>query len=265
MAESATVRGNIHPTAVIDPSAKIPASCKIGPWCVLGANVELGEDCELISNVCVYGRAKIGSNNRLFPFSAIGAEPQDWTYKGEPTGVEIGDNNLIRECVTISRGTAKGGGTTRVGSHTFIMAYAHVGHDCVVGDHAMLVNGATLAGHVTVEEWAVVGAMSPVHQFVRIGAHSYVGGGTTVTQDVLPYTKTVAYREVATFGLNAVGLERRGFSKERIQKLQRAYRCLRRMNTSNAIESIKADASLASEDVEMLVRFVEQSQRGFIK
>ena len=139
--------------------------------------------------------------------------PQDITYKGEPTRLEIGDHNEIRECVTISRGTVKGGGVTRVGSHTLIMAYAHIGHDSVIGDHCMLVNGATLGGHVTVEEWAVVGALCPVHQFVRIGAHSYIGGGTTITQDVLPFSMTSAARDTHAYGMNKVGLERRGFSQ----------------------------------------------------
>ena len=139
-------------------------------------------------------------------------DPQDVTFAGEVTRLEMGDHNVIRECVTISRGTAKGGGVTRIGSHVWIMAYTHIGHDCFIGDHAMLINGATLAGHVTVEEWAVVGALCPVHQFVRIGAHSYVGGGTTITQDVLPYSMTSAERDTHAYMLNKVGLQRRGFS-----------------------------------------------------
>jgi UDP-N-acetylglucosamine acyltransferase len=152
--------------------------------------------------------------------------PQDTSYKGEPTRLEIGDHNEIRECVTISRGTVKGGGLTRVGSHTLIMAYAHIGHDSVIGDHCMLVNGATLGGHVTVEEWAVVGALCPVHQFVRIGAHAYVGGGTTITQDVLPFSMTSAARDTHAYGMNKVGLERRGFSQERIRRIHHAYKTL---------------------------------------
>jgi UDP-N-acetylglucosamine acyltransferase len=144
------------------------------------------------------------------------------------------------------------------------MAYSHIGHDCVIGDHAMLVNGSTLAGHVTVEEWAVLGAMGPVHQFVRIGAHSYIGGGTTITQDVLPFTKTVARREVATFGINSVGLERRGFSKERIAAIQQAYKTFKRHNNTQALEKLREEAK-SSEDVAMLVRFIESSERGVIK
>jgi len=164
----------IHPTAIIDPRAKVPASCKVGPYCVIGPEVELGEGCELVSHVAIEGPSKIGAGNAFFPFCAIGMAPQDVSYKGEATRLEIGDHNEIRECVTISRGTVKGGGVTRVGSRTLIMAYAHIGHDSVIGDYCMLVNGATLAGHVTVEEWAVVGALCPVHQFVH--EHRHVDG-----------------------------------------------------------------------------------------
>lgn len=232
----------------------------------MGAEVELGENCELMSHVVIHGPAKIGANNRFFPFCAIGGEPQDVSYKGEKTRLEMGDNNVVRECVTLNRGTVKGGGVTRVGSHTLIMAYSHVGHDSVIGDHAMLVNGATLAGHVTVEEWAVVGALCPVHQFVRIGAHSYIGGGTTITQDVLPFSKCVQPRDVKVFGTNSVGLERRGFSKERVQKIQHAFRVLvnSKLNTTQALQKLKAEGD-QGEDVAMLIRFVEESERGVIK
>ena len=256
----------IHPTAFVDPAAKVPASCSVGPYCIVGADVELGESCELISHVVISGPAKIGAKNRFFPFCTIGGEPQDISYKGETTRLEIGDNNVVRECVTLNRGTTKGGGVTRIGSHTLIMAYSHVGHDSVIGDHAMLVNGATLAGHVTVEEWAVVGALCPVHQFVRIGAHSYIGGGTTITQDVLPFSKCVQPRDVKVFGTNAVGLERRGFSKERVKRIQHAFRVLvnSRLNTTQALEKLKAEGD-QGEDVAMLIRFVEQSERGVIK
>ncbi|HLH07292.1 MAG TPA: acyl-ACP--UDP-N-acetylglucosamine O-acyltransferase [Terriglobales bacterium] len=256
----------IHPTAIIDPAAKVPESCHIGPYCVVGAGVELGDSCELISHVVIHGPTRIGSNNRIFPFAAIGIEPQDISYRGEPTRLEIGNDNVIREYVTINRGTNKGGGTTRIGSHILIMAYSHIGHDCQIGDHAMLVNAATLAGHVTVEEWAVVGALCPVHQFVRIGAHSYIGGGTTITQDVLPFSMTSAVRDVHAFSFNKVGLERRGFSKERITQLHHAYKILlaSKLNTSQALEKLKSEPA-HSEDVELLIRFIESSDRGVIK
>ncbi len=256
----------IHLTAVIDPSARVPASCTIGPYCIVGADVELGESCELMSHVVIQGPAKIGANNRFFPFCSIGAEPQDISFKGEKTRIEIGDNNVIRECVTLNRGTVKGGGVTRIGSHRLIMAYSHVGHDSVIGDHAMLVNGATLAGHVTVEEWAVVGALCPVHQFVRIGAHSYIGGGTTITQDVLPFSKCVQPRDVRVYGANSIGLERRGFSEERIRRIQHAFRILvnSKLNTTQALERLKSEGD-QGEDVTMMIRFIEQSERGVIK
>jgi UDP-N-acetylglucosamine acyltransferase len=257
---------SVHSTAIIDPQAKVPASCKVGPYCVIGAHVELGERCNLISHVTIEGPTQIGADNAFFPFCAIGMAPQDTTYNGEPTRLEIGDHNEIRECVTINRGTVKGGGVTRVGSHVLVMAYAHVGHDSVVADHAMLVNGATLAGHVSVEEWAVVGALSAVHQFVRVGAHSYIGAGAMITQDVLPFSVTAAARETHAYGINRVGLERRGFSKERIAKIQHAYKLLlaSKMNTSQALDKLKSEDG-RGEDVDMLVRFIETSERGTIK
>ncbi|HZS27366.1 MAG TPA: acyl-ACP--UDP-N-acetylglucosamine O-acyltransferase [Candidatus Angelobacter sp.] len=256
----------IHPTAIIDPTARVPGSCSIGPYCIVGADVELGENCELMSHVVIHGPAKIGVGNRFFPFCAIGTEPQDLTYKGEKTRVEIGDHNVIREYVTINRGTAKGGGTTKIGSNTLLMAYSHIGHDSVIGDRAMLVNGATLAGHVTVEEWAVVGALCPVHQFVRIGAHSYIGGGTVITKDVLPFSKCVTPRHTQAYGLNAIGLERRGFSKERIHKIHHAFRVLlnSKLNTTQAVEKLHSEGD-QGEDVAMLLRFIAEAERGIIK
>lgn len=257
---------NIHPTAIVDPSAKIPASCKIGAYSVIGPDVEMGEHCQLQSHIVIGGPTKLGSRNQIFSFAVVGGEPQDITYNGEPTRLEIGDRNIIREYVSITRGTLKGGGVTRVGNDTLIMAYTHIGHDSVIGDHAMLINGATLAGHVTVEEWAVVGALCPVHQFVRIGAHSYIGGGTTITQDVLPYSMTSAERDTHAFMLNKVGLQRRGFSKERIAKLHHAFKVLlaSKLNTSQALEKLRTESELG-EDAESLLRFIETSQRGVIK
>ena len=256
----------IHPTAIIDPKAQVHPTCSIGPYCVVGAGVELGEHCELMSHVVIHGPTKIGTHNRFFPFGAIGGEPQDLTYKAEPTRLEIGDHNVIREYVTLNRGTAKGGGVTKIGSHTLIMAYAHVAHDCLIGDHVILANAATLAGHVTVEDWATVGALCPVHQYVRIGTYSFIGGGTTITKDVLPFSKTVAARDSHAYGLNALGLERHGFTRERIRKLHHAFKLLlaSKLNTSQALEKLKAEGELG-DDVELLVRFIESSERGIIK
>lgn len=256
----------IHPTAIIDPAAQVAATCSIGPYCVIGSGVELGEGCELMSHVTIQGPAKIGANNRFFPFCAIGGEPQDLSFKGENTQLEIGSNNVVREYVTINRGTTKGGGITRVGSHTLLMAYSHIGHDSQIGDHAMLVNGATLAGHVIVEEWAVVGALCAVHQFSRIGAHSYIGGGTIITKDVLPFAKCVSPRETQIFGINSVGLSRRGYSDERIKKIQHAFRVLfnSRLNTTQAVERLKAEAD-RGDDINMLLKFIDDSERGIVK
>jgi len=257
---------SIHPTAIVDPRARIHPSCKIGPYCVIGPAVEMGEGCELLSHVTMDGPTKIGGHNRFFPFSSVGLAPQDLTYAGEPTRLEIGDHNTIREFVTINRGTVKGGGLTRVGDHTLIMAYVHIAHDCFIGSHVLMANAATLGGHVTVEDWASVGALCPVHQFVRIGTHSYIGGGTTITQDVLPFSKTSAERSNRAYGLNAIGLERRGFTKDRIRKLHHAYKVLlaSRLNTSQALEKLKAESDLG-DDVEQLIKFVESSERGVIK
>ncbi len=257
---------SFHPTAIVDPKSKIHPSCKIGPYCVVGPEVELGEGCRLVSHVAIEGPTKIGADNGFFPFTSIGLAPQDITYAGEPTRLEIGDHNVIREFVTINRGTVKGGGCTRVGDHNLIMAYTHIAHDCQIGSHIIMANGATLGGHVTVEDWANVGALCPVHHFVQIGTHAFIGGGTTVTRDVLPFSKTSAERGTRAYGLNTVGLERRGFTKERIKNLHHAYRVLlaSKLNTSQAIEKLKGEADLG-EDVEMLIRFIETSERGVIK
>jgi UDP-N-acetylglucosamine acyltransferase len=257
---------SIHPTAIVDSSSKIHSSCEIGPYCVIGANVELGTDCRLSSHVVIKGATRIGANNHFSPFSSIGLAPQDITYAGEPTRLEIGDHNEIREFVTINRGTVKGGGCTRVGSRNLIMAYTHIAHDCQIGSHIIMANAATLGGHVIVEDWATVGALCPVHHFVRIGTHAFIGGGTTITRDVLPFSKTSAERGTHAYGLNAVGLERRGFDKDRIKKLHHAYRVLlaSKLNTSQALDKLKSEPE-SSDDVQMLIRFIETSERGVIK
>jgi UDP-N-acetylglucosamine acyltransferase len=266
MIATATHSMTVHATAIVDPRAKVHPSCSIGPYCVIGAQVELGEGCQLASHVNLEGPATIGRENQFFPFSSVGTAPQDLTYAGEPTRLEIGDHNVIREFVTINRGTVKGGGLTRVGSHALIMAYTHVAHDCQIGDHVILANAATLGGHVIVEDWATVGALCPVHHFVRIGAYSFIGGGTTITRDVLPFSKTAAARDTHAYGLNAVGLERRGFSKERIRKIHHAYKVLlaSKLNTSQALEKLKSERE-RGEDVDLLISFIERSERGVIK
>jgi UDP-N-acetylglucosamine acyltransferase len=256
----------IHPTAIIDPRAQVHPSCQIGPYCVIGPEVEIGEQCHLISHLTVEGPTKIGVHNRFYPFCSIGLAPQDLTYAGEPTRLEIGDHNQIREFVTINRGTAKGGGLTRVGNHTLIMAYSHVAHDCKIGDHVILANAATLGGHVVVDDWATVGALCPVHHFVHIGAYAFIGGGTTITRDVLPFSKTAAARDTHAYGLNAIGLERRGFSPERIRKIHHAYKVLlaSKLNTSQALEKLKSEPDRGA-DIDALIKFIEASDRGVIK
>ena len=223
----------------------------------------------LVSHVVLDGRTRLGARNTIYPFTSIGVSPQDLKYHGEPTETALGDDNTIRECVTVSRGTTKGGGLTRIGSNCLIMAYAHVGHDSQVGSHCILANAATLAGHVTIGDYATVGAFSPVHQFCTVGAYAYIGGGTIVTQDVLPYSLTSSRRENKAFGINKVGLSRRGFSEERLKLLQKAYRLLlaAKLNTSAAIEKmkeLKGDAE-ALEDIANLIAFIERSERGVIK
>jgi len=257
---------SLHPKAIVDPRARIHPSTKIGPYCVIGPDVELGEGCVLLSHVVMEGPTKIGDHNKLFPFSSIGLAPQDLTYAGEPTRLEIGSHNTIREYVTINRGTMKGGGITRVGDHNLIMAYTHIAHDCQIGDHVIMANAATLGGHVTVGDWANVGALCPVHHFVRIGPYSIIGGGSTITRDVLPFSKTSAERGTHAYGLNAIGLERRGFTKERIKKLHHAYKVLlaSKLNTTQALEKLKAETDLG-EDVTLLIEFIEASQRGVVK
>ena len=274
----------IHPTAIVAPGAQIPASCTVGPYCTIGPNVVLGEECELISHVVLDGHLTLGRGNRIFPFASVGVAPQDLKYAGEPTRCELGDNNTIRESVTISRGTAGGGGVTRLGNGCLIMAYVHIGHDCQIADGCILANAATLAGHVTIEEYAVVGALCPVHQYCRIGRYSYIGGGTTITQDVLPYSLTCVERNNHAYGLNKVGLERRGFTPAQIKQLRQAYHLIQasKLNTTDALAAIRAtlladgaapttelsaaapDPS-AAEHVRYLADFIAASPRGVIK
>ena len=255
---------SIHPSAVIAAGARVPESCSVGPFCTIGPEVDLGEECTLISHVVLDGRTKIGAKNTFYPFCSIGMAPQDLKYQGEPTRTEIGDNNTIRECVTISRGTTGGGGTTRIGSNNLLMAYAHIGHDSQVGSHCILANSATLAGHVVIEDYVTLGAFCPVHQHCTLGTYSFIGGGTIVTQDVLPFSLTSSRRENKAFGINKIGLERKGFSPERIKTLQKAFRLLlaAKLNTTQAVEKMR---ELEGDDVALLVRFIERSERGVIK
>jgi len=255
---------SIHPSAVIAHGAQVPESCTVGPFCTIGPEVVLGEGCTLISHVVLDGRTRIGARNAFYPFCSIGVAPQDLKYRGEPTETILGDDNTIRESVTISRGTVGGGGVTRIGSNCLLMTCAHVGHDSQIGSHCILANAATLAGHVVIEDYVTLGAFCPVHQHCVIGRYAFIGGGTIVTQDVLPFSLTSARRENKAFGINKIGLERRGFTPERLKNLQKAFRLLlsSKLNTAQALEKLH---EFDGDDVADLVAFVERSQRGVIK
>jgi UDP-N-acetylglucosamine acyltransferase len=239
---------------------------RIAAYAVVGDEVELGDDCVLDHHAVAQGPARLGRDNHLYSFSVVGGDPQDYTYTGQRVTLEVGDANEFREFSTVNRGTIKGGGVTRVGSHNLVMAYAHIAHDCIIGDHVLFGNGAQLAGHITVEDYASVNAHCLIHQFCRIGRHCFVAPQTVVTQDVPPFSLVVTPRETRCYGVNTVGLERRGFSPERIQSIEQAYRFLLRskLNTSQAIEKMRGTLS-HSEDVLTIVRFIESAERGLTK
>jgi UDP-N-acetylglucosamine acyltransferase len=256
----------IDPRAVVSPRARLGHNVRIAPFAVIGDDVSLGDDCVVHSHCVLRGPSRIGASNVFHPFCSIGGDPQDLTYRAERTELEIGDHNTFHEYVTVNRGTVKGGGVTRVGHRNLFMVYAHIAHDCLVGNDTVFANAATLAGHVTVEDWASIGAFCPVHQFCRVGRHSYVGAFTVITQDVLPFAKVVAPRDTRTYGVNSIGLERRGFDKLRISAIEQAFRLLLRskLNTTQAVEQMKQ--TLAGQaDVEEIIRFVESAQRGICK
>jgi UDP-N-acetylglucosamine acyltransferase len=256
----------IHPQAVVSPEATLGTGVQVGAFAVIGAGVELGDGCEVHHHAVIQGPAKFGAGNVFHPFSVIGGDPQDYTFGGERVELTVGDRNIFREYVTISRGTKKGGGITRVGNENFFLAYSHVGHDCQIGNGTLFVNGATLAGHVTVQDYVTIGAFSPVHQFCRLGRYAYIGACTVITQDVLPFSLIVTERETKCFGPNTIGLERKGFSEGRIKILQKAFRVLTRSkkNTSQALEEMRKTLA-ESADVKELVEFAEKAERGIVK
>lgn len=265
-AAAADPPASISPQAVISPGVRLGRGVAVGPFAVIGDGVELGDGCVLHAHAVVEGPSHIGRENIFHPFCCVGASPQDRKYHGEPTRLEVGDRNVFREFVSVNRGTPEGGGVTRVGSDNLILAYSHIAHDCIIGSHTLFVNGATLAGHVTVEDYATVGAFCPVHQFCRIGRHAYIAANTVITQDVLPFSKTVAPRETRCYGVNTLGLERAGFSKERIAAIEQAFRLLLRskLNTAQAVERMRAELA-GCQDVEDLLRFIESAERGIVK
>jgi UDP-N-acetylglucosamine acyltransferase len=252
--------------AMISTSARLGQNVRVGAFAIVGDDVDLGDECILEPHAVVRGPARIGRKNVFDSFSSVGGNPQDLKFTGEHTEVIVGDGNRFREFCTVSRGTTGGGGVTRIGNDNLFMAYSHVAHDCMVGSSTVFANGATLAGHVVVEDFANVGAFSPVHQFCRVGRYAYIGACTVITQDVPPFSRVVTERETKCYGLNKVGLERRGFDSTRLESIERAFRLLLRskLNTTQALEQIRAQCN-GSADVRELVEFIESAQRGLHK
>ena len=255
----------IHPTAVVDPRATVADGVEIGPYVVVEGAVEIGAGCVVGAFCRIEGPTVIGPGNRFVSHCSVGAPPQDISYKGDPTRLEIGANNLFREFVTLHRGTTKGGGVTRIGSNGLYMAYVHVAHDCQVGDNVIFANAGTLAGHVEVGHFSHVGALSAVHQFCHVGEYAFIGGGTIATKDVLPFMKTVGSRPARCFGPNTIGLQRKGFSVDRLDALKRAWRFLHnpKLTTSEAVARIHAALGDAPDAVR-IVEFMAASERGVI-
>ena len=255
----------IHESAIVSHDAEIGNGCYIGPLCTVGAEVRLGDGVRLTSHVVVDGRTTIGDETQVFPFVSIGLAPQDLKYAGEPTATEIGKRNHIREFVTIHRGTAGGGGLTKIGDDNLLMAQAHVAHDCRLGNEIIMANAATLAGHVEIADKASVGAYSGVHQFCRIGYEAFVGGYSVVVKDAMPYA-IIQGNHAKCYGLNRLGMRRRGYSKETIEKLGHAFHLLlsAKLNTTQAVEKIREEIQDCDE-VNLLVKFIETSKRGVVK
>jgi UDP-N-acetylglucosamine acyltransferase len=255
----------VHPTAVVQSGARIGAGTVIGPYCAIGPEVVIGERCRIGASVVIDGWTEIGNDTQVFPMASIGLVPQDLKYKGERTRLTIGSRNTFREFVTVNRGTLGGGGLTSIGDGNLFMAYVHVAHDCHVGNATIFGNGATLGGHVTVDDFATVSAYSGVHPFCRVGRHAYVGGYSVVTKDALPFAKSVGNR-ARIYGLNTIGLVRRGFTPDTIEQLKRAYRYLvqSKLNATRALLKIERDPTLTSPEVQYLVDFIRGSHRGVI-
>jgi UDP-N-acetylglucosamine acyltransferase len=256
----------IHPTAIVHPEAKLDPSVEVGPWCTIGPKVRIGKNTKLVSHVVIEGSTTIGEDNVIFPFAVIGAVPQDLKYKGEDTKVVIGSRNRIRESVTINLGTVQGGGLTQVGDDCLLMAYCHLGHDCIVGNGVILANTVGLAGHVTVQDFAIIGGMTGVAQFVRVGAHTYIGGQSGLEKDVPPFSIAVGSRPCNLKGANIVGLRRRGIPAERISKINEAIKLWIRTDVQKEqclleIESQYSDV----EEIQKMVQFIRSSETGVVR
>ena len=254
----------IDPTADVHPAARIGDGTIIGANCSIGAEVKIGRRCRIDASVVIDGWTEVGDETHIFPMASIGLAPQDLKYRGERTKLTIGRRNAIREFATINRGTAGGGGVTSIGDNNLLMAYVHIAHDCHVGSHTIFGPYAVLGGHVAVEDYANISAGSAVHQFCRVGKHAFVGGYSVVTKDALPYGRTIGSRPARIFGVNTVGVSRRGFTADTVNQLKRAYRYLLHSNTTHALAQIEADATLSSPEVRYLVEFIRSSSRGVI-
>ena len=256
---------HIDPTATVHPEAVLGPDTRVGPNAIIGPEVRLGRGCRIGASAIIAGNTELGDECQVFPFASVGLIPQDLKYRGEETRVVIGHRNVIREFVTINRGTRGGGGLTLIGNDNVFMAYAHVAHDCTIGDRNIFANGATIGGHVVVEDEATISALSGVHQFCRVGRQAFIGGGSVVTMDALPFSRTVGNR-ARLYGLNTIGLERRGTPPETIVQLRRSYRYLlqSKLNTTQALAAIEADRSLHVSEVRTLVNFIRSSKRGVI-
>jgi UDP-N-acetylglucosamine acyltransferase len=254
----------IDPTATVHPSARVGEGTTIGPYCTIGPEVRIGKRCRIDSSVVIDGWTEIGDGTRIYPMASIGLAPQDLKYKGERTRLIVGMRNTIREFATINRGTAGGGGETTIGNDNLLMAYVHVAHDCHIASHTIFGPHATLGGHVSVEDYSNVSAGSAVHQFCRVGKYAFIGGYSVVTKDALPFGRTIGGRPARIFGVNSIGLSRRGFTPGTIDQLKRAYRYLLQANTTRALTQIEKDTTLTSPEVRYLVEFIRTSQRGVI-
>jgi UDP-N-acetylglucosamine acyltransferase len=257
--------GNIHPTAVVAPDAVLGEGVEIGAYAVIGPGIEIGNNTRIAAHAVIGGPARIGADNQIFPFASVGSAPQDKKYRGEPTRIEIGDRNVIRECVTLNRGTTKEEGVTRIGNDNLFMAYAHVAHDCRIGNQCVLANNATLGGHVHLDDWVIMGGLSAIHQFCKVGAHAFIANNAAVTRDVPPYVMAVG-QPAAAHSVNAEGLKRRGFTPEQIRNIRNAFRLLYRSGLKLADAASQLSALGESQpEIRAIVEFLPRSTRSIVR
>ncbi|MFO7981566.1 MAG: acyl-ACP--UDP-N-acetylglucosamine O-acyltransferase [Candidatus Aminicenantes bacterium] len=256
----------IHPSAEVHKDAQLDKGVSVGPFSVIGKNVSIGPNSKIEAHVTLTGHTQIGEECHFSPFTSIGTEPQDFTYKQDPTRIVIGKRNVFREFMTVNRGTVKGREETKIGDDNYFMAYSHIAHDCVIGDHVVFINGATLGGHCFIDDFAQVGGLSGLHPFCRVGKHAFIGGQTVITQDVLSFCRVAGSRPTHFYGINAIGLRRAGFSTQRIQTIKKMYKLIfySGLNTSQAVDRIKSEIE-PSEDRKEILDFISSSKRGILK